>query len=82
MIVMIVSDIDSDTDKCLPASARNAPLPPISRLLPSCFYQTTNMPPIPGPISAQELEALSTKAISAKAAAYCKYALFVNVALY
>ncbi|KAJ5587964.1 Cytidine deaminase [Penicillium hispanicum] len=34
------------------------------------------MPPVKGPISAQELEMLSTKAVSAKGAAYCPYSKF------
>jgi hypothetical protein len=31
------------------------------------------MPPINAPVTAQELSTLSTKAIDAKAAAYCEY---------
>lgn len=34
------------------------------------------MPPIPSTITAQELQTLSTKAIEAKAVAYCPYSKF------
>ncbi|KAJ5808951.1 Cytidine deaminase [Penicillium riverlandense] len=34
------------------------------------------MPPIPNPVTAQELEILSTKAIAAKELAYCEYSKF------
>ncbi|KAJ5602190.1 Cytidine deaminase [Penicillium lagena] len=34
------------------------------------------MPPVPNPVTAQELEILSTKAIAAKELAYCEYSKF------